>query len=587
MTFVAVLLAAVSLGSVRTPDYQAVQRRLAKGWNTWYNNSMTAQVKLPEGVGFNFGLATGGTDDCQREFLKYSERANQPARIVPGLRTDDGAYTSATLGYRDFEVRLETATDGDDLLALVTALRGDGENYVLVEPIAPFAAEGARPLAPTQVVARVTRAKPFVFFTGRARTDEEVENLVAARRAAVQARVAAWGDKAEAFLAMQTVLAWNTIYDAPNRRVITPVCRPWNRGSGGWVLFDWDTYFAAYMFSSFNRDLAYANAVEISKCVTEEGFVPNFRNARGVSDDRSQPPVGSRIVWEIYCRHRERWFLEEVYGELLAWNRWWPEARDFNGYLCWGTHRWRDGKRVPGTKQDAMFESGLDNSPIFDDVPMSVERPVLLQADVGLLSLYVMDCKALARIATELGREADAREALARADRYAASLSSLWNEARGIYMNRRLDTNAWSEVLTPCNFYPLLAGVPSPRQAERMIREHYFNPDEFHGTYVLPSCARNSRAFSDNSYWRGRIWAPLNLLVYLGLREYGLDAARHDLVRRSNELLLANWRKTGGVYENYNAVSGVGGDVGNSDGFYHWGALLSYLRVLEEDGVSK
>jgi len=601
----------VALGKVRTAEYKELQSHLCRGWNTWYNGSMTAHVKLPERVGFNFGLANAEQSEYRRDFLKYSEKANHPARIVPGLRADDGAYTSATIGMRDFDVRLETATDGEDLLALVTPLDKAEGNLVVIEPLSPYSGDatigvanarafskrGIRfelgttgrivpaeylPMPAPRLAVRIEKDRPLAFFTGRSRTVDEVRAFVAVRRTAAEARAAAHGEKADAFRAMQTVLAWNNIYDAPNQRLIAPVSRVWNISSGGWVLFDWDTYFAAYMCALFNRDLAFAHAVEITKSVTEEGFVPNFRNALGVSADRSQPPVGSKIVLEIYRRHPARWFLEETYDELIAWNRWWPEARDYDGFLCWGTHVWKDGRRLPGTQQDAMFESGLDNSPAFDDVPMSPDRPVMMQADVGLMSMYVMDCKALAKIAAELGRDKDAEELLARGKRYAAKLATLWNEDRGIYMNRRLDTGAFNDVLTPCNFYPLLAGVPTKEQAARMVREHYFNPDEFHGTYVMPASARNARGYADNSYWRGRIWAPLNLLVYLGFRDYRLDEARHDLVIRSNDLLMKNWRTTGGIYENYNTETGAGGDVGNSDGFYHWGALLAYLGFLED-----
>jgi hypothetical protein len=43
------------------------------------------------------------------------------------------------------------------------------------------------------------------------------------------------------------------------------------------VLFDWDTYFASFMYSLYNRDLAFANAVEITKSITKRGFIPNAR----------------------------------------------------------------------------------------------------------------------------------------------------------------------------------------------------------------------------------------------------------------------------------------------------------------------
>ena len=33
-----------------------------------------------------------------------------------------------------------------------------------------------------------------------------------------------------------------------------------------------------------------------------------------------------------------------------------------------------------------------------------------------------------------------------------------------------------------------------------MIREHYFNPKEFYGEYVIPSIVRNDPAFEDNEF---------------------------------------------------------------------------------------
>ena len=97
---------------------------------------------------------------------------------------------------------------------------------------------------------------------------------------------------AEVHAAIQTCLAWDTIYDPTHERVISPVSRNWSVGSGGYVLFCWDNYFAAYLASVDNRDLAYANAVEITRERTPAGFVPNVasRVCGFTSLDRSQPP---------------------------------------------------------------------------------------------------------------------------------------------------------------------------------------------------------------------------------------------------------------------------------------------------------
>ena len=90
------------------------------------------------------------------------------------------------------------------------------------------------------------------------------------------------------------------------------------------------------------------------------------------------------------------------------------------------------------------------------------------------------------------------------------------------------------------------------------------------------------RGFDDQDYWRGRIWGPMNFLVYLGLRNYDLKDARADLARRSHDLLLKSWRSEGAIYENYNTKTGAGNDVTSSDAYYHWGALLGVLSLLEQ-----
>jgi neutral trehalase len=338
------------------------------------------------------------------------------------------------------------------------------------------------------------------------------------------------------------------------------------------------------MYGLYNRDLAFANAVEVTKGITRRGFIPNSASAYDIqSDDRSQPPVGSLMVLEIYKRHKEAWFLSEVYDELLRWNRWWPGARDAKGLLAWGSDS--EPQLVDGTFhnfQAALYESGLDNSPMYDGVPFNPQTNKLEMADVGLNALYVADCRALAEIAGILGKSADQQELTARGDKYATALSTLWDETSGMYLNRRTDTGEKSSKLSPTNFYPLIAKVPTQAQAARMVTEHYFNPNEFHGEWVLPAIARNVPGYKDQEYWRGRVWGPMNFLVYLGLRNYDLARTRADLAERSHKLLMKSWQSDRAIYENYNSITGAGNDVRSSDAYYHWGALLGVIGLMEQ-----
>jgi len=596
---------------IRTPQYRRLQEKLASGWNTWYNNSVASEVLLPEAFSINLCFSWPGSGDYLDQIFKASENAKRPETVRLGLRSDDGYYTSMQLKYKGEDFTIETAVDGNDELILVTPATA-ARNYLVVEAGVLWGRAGAISVSPNTLTgtfpgrsiavhftaspvtdAYVVTTSPHLTFslkqeigiyTGRSRTLAEIKDLIDHHRATQQSRLDGYADLSESFKAMQTILAWNTMYDAANQRVITPVSRLWNKGWGGFVLFDWDTYFASYMCSLFNKDLAMANAVEITKAITPDGFIPNYESPfKQTSWDRSQPPIGSTVILNIYKRYPEKWFLVEVYDELLRWNRWWPRNRDVDGYLCWGSQAVSD--TLPTIEahnlQAAKYESGLDNSPMYDSVPFNPQSNTMQLADVGLMSIYIADCNALADIADVLGKAADAAELRKRSLSYTHALGSMWDDKAGIFLNLRLDTKQKSYRLSPTNFYPMLAKACSQAQAARMIKEHYYNPAEFYGEYVLPSIARNDPAFKDNDYWRGRIWGPMNFLVYLGMRNYDLAEARADLIAKSKALLMKTWLTNGTVFENYNAITGEGNDVSNADGFYHWGALLTFMAFLE------
>jgi glycogen debranching enzyme len=121
------------------------------------------------------------------------------------------------------------------------------------------------------------------------------------------------------------------------------------------------------------------------------------------------------------------------------------------------------------------------------------------------------------------------------------------------------------------------------RWAKIAIEEHLLNPNEFWSEWVLPSIARDDSAFKDQNYWRGRIWGPMNYLVYPGLRNYDVPQVRRQLAQKSLKLIQQEWHEKGHLHENYSAITGEGDDVTNSDAFYHWGALFGLIEWTEEN----
>jgi hypothetical protein len=619
----------------RSADYSKVQQRLARGWNTWDVNSVTTQVLLPERLAIHLGLKHNSTE-FQDAFLgdvligRLDKGAEQ---VVPGPHSWDGSYTELRVAWKGHSWRIQSARDGrdgDDLVLLATPLESKpisalpptlvvSVNFLWNQPgtverrgdaIETHGVGGDVPVYCTcaqapdkrdsdkQDYADAPVATPYfsVDFTapvgvstGKRRTLDEIQAAIERQHQEYQQSIAAAGKSAPIVDAIETTLGWDTTYEPNGRRVISPVSRVWSVGWGGYVLFDWDTFFAATMAGIGDRDLAYANTMEILREETPQGFVPNYARAgEWKSFDRSEPPVGAITVLGLYKQYHDRWFLEDTFEPLLKWNRWWAAQRDVQGYLAWGS----DGSTQPqnldddsrGTRAGAILESGLDNSPMYDDTTYDSKTHVLQFADVGLMSLYIADCDALAEIADAIGKNDESKELRERAGRYRTKLATLWDDKTGIFLNKDLRTGEFSPRLSPTNFYPMLAHAATPEQAHTMIEKHMRNPNEFWGQWIMPSIARDDPAFHDQNYWRGRIWGPMNYLVYLGLEKYDDAAMRREFAQKSYELFLKEWTQNGHVHENYNAMLGSGDDVTNSDRFYHWGALLGYVEYLQQSG---
>ena len=615
------------------PAYRQVQQRLARGWNTWDVNSMTTHVLMPEALAIQIGVkhnATLGGDDFLRESLVGR------GQVFPGAHAWNGSYTSLTLHWKGHAMHIESAHagpnhDSTDLVLRITPLAEEATfsvpatvvfsvNFLWNHPgtaqrisgaIETRGASGAigvfctcagkekqhgdLPINGPYFAADLTQ--PVAVSTGKRRTLAEVDSAIESARQAYQSSTKQGSTEGRDALgpvvdAIETTLGWDTIYEPSKGRVVSPVSRDWSVGWGGYVIFDWDTFFAATMASVGDRDLAYANAIETLHESTPEGFVPNYARAGDwKSSDRSEPPVGAITVLGIYRRFHERWFLEEAYPYLKQWNNWWAEHRDLQGYLTWGS----DGQNEPqnlddgtrGKREGAILESGLDNSPMYDKAVFDPKTHLLVYADVGLMSMYIADCDALQSIAETLGKHEDANAFHVRAAKYEAKLKTLWSDEEGIFLNRDLQTGQPVHRLSPTNFYPMLAHAATEEQARTMLEKHLKNPQEFWGEWVIPSIARNDPAFKDQDYWRGRIWGPMNYLVYLGLENYSVPEMRNELATRSYALFLKEWKDNGHVHENYNATLGTGDDVRNSDRFYHWGALLGYIEYLQERDTKK
>jgi len=598
-------------------NYEMLKKQTNNGWNTWSTKSVLSFSHLPDGFAVNIGLHDGVMTIPLRESL-IGRFGHRDEKIFPGARTYDGRYSEMNLKYGETEINVKSAVKNDEQIIYIEPVK-HGMEYtkINVEACILWGKDGSlekkngritgksenrsyeifstlpteRPnysycLSPSFAVALT---EPVVISTVRITVDEALK-IIAENKAELDKENEKYGKHTEAFTAMKTCLAWDTIYEEEHDRVCSTVSRLWDIGWGGYVLFDWDTYFAALMASLDNKDLAFLNAIAITDEITESGFIPNFGCAFNCKTrDRSQPPVGAFVCLDIYKRHPEKWFLEHVFEPFMSWNRWFFKNRVWSdGYMCWGSDMFdniaaRDADFGRYDLQSAKYESGLDNSSMFDDQDFNTDNHLMTLADVGLMGLYIQDCKALIEIAEILGRTEVIAELREREEKVESSLMTMWDDEFGMFLNKDMRDGSLSKRMSPTNFYALASNKVTETQKRRMMDEHFYNPEEFWGDYIIPNSPRSDSAYPDQDYWRGRIWAPTNYLTYRAMKIAGLKKECDDFAKKSEELILKEWREHGHVHENYNGTTGEGCDVGNSDKFYHWGGLLAYIAIDNEE----
>lgn len=381
----------------------------------------------------------------------------------------------------------------------------------------------------------------------------------------------------EGLAAIRDIVGWNTIWDETNHRPYTAVTRIWNLGK--FAVWYNDQTYAALLAGLFDADLARENMATALAGATPQGNVACIVTSNDAWVDRSQPPLGALTVWDLYQRSGERSIVEANYEVLARCQRWWRANRDpgQRGLLSCGSSDVGEAL-YKGTAFGARNETGMDNSATHDGAVYDPATRTLSTFDLGLNCVAALDAEMLGNLAEVLGRAGEAQEFRLLAERSRRLIGQiLWDDERKIFANRQRD-GGFVRSLSPTSFYPLLCGAASKEQAHHLLA-HLQDEALFGGEYVLPNATRDDPAFTENVYWRGRIWPNVNYLVWLGLKRYGFTTEAGKLARQSFDLFSKSWRSQRIAAENYNASTGEALDQGDTDPFYIWAGLLPLMAV--------
>lgn len=158
------------------------------------------------------------------------------------------------------------------------------------------------------------------------------------------------------------------------------------------------------------------------------------------------------------------------------------------------------------------WASGMDNTPRMRGMPMFWVDAISQQA---LSALYI------ARLAAIVGDSETRREYQARYNELKAKVNKYyWDSVDGCYYDIREDDLSKTRILTPASFWPMLAEIPSKKQARSMVN-FALQDKKMGGIVPWTSVARDDVQFDPTGdYWRGSMWLPTAYMAIKALEKY-------------------------------------------------------------------
>lgn len=246
----------------------------------------------------------------------------------------------------------------------------------------------------------------------------------------------------------------------------------------------------------------------------------------------------------------------------------------------------------------------LDDTAIgVDNDPCIFYRPFGSTASIYLNCLMYKEFLATEYVFRALGNEAKAEAYKKDAEELKAIIREyLWDEKCGMYYSADIslypvDPNVWLHSGKPrhwkslimridewSGFLAMWAGIATPEEAERMVRENMMNEKTFWSNYGIRSLSKLEKMYKiwesgNPSCWIGPIWGNANYMCFKALLDYGyIDEARM-LAERTVEMFGKDIEACGEMHEYYHPDTGEG--VYNQS-FQSWNLLVNNMAAWLE-----
>lgn len=491
-----------------------------------------------------------------------------PHEYAPTLRATDTGVAADFREVRDRHAFLSTTDARFEVhhdAPVITVVTGAGYR---TDRVAPLAVHGE---------ARLTWQESYTFTAGerdRLAVRAEPPDARWARYLARALDGVAPERRRLAVKAVTTLVTnWRSPAGALRRDGVTPSLSS-AAHNGFW---SWDSWKHAAGVAAFDPALAASVIESVFDHQRDDGMVPDavFYNRDGVNwnERNTKPPLAAWAVWQVYHAGRDLAFLRRLYPRLVAYHRWWYDARDRCGFgICsYGATLDPANDTDKAVAEAASWESGTDSAPRFDDVTVLPGRTgfTIDQESVCLNAYLAAEKDHLTLIARAVGSSdtfpSKQVASYVRDRMYDAGTGWFYDTIDGQPL---VDRGKGVEGVIP-----LWAGIATLPQTVA-VRAALLDPARFGTPVPCPSVAADSPAFAPERHWRGPVWLDQLAFAVEGLRRAGFSWEADALT----EKVFANADGLAGdapLHENYHPLTGARQGAPN----FSWSAAAVLLLL--------
>ncbi len=378
-------------------------------------------------------------------------------------------------------------------------------------------------------------------------------------------------------------------------------------------LFGWDSGWHAITMSRLDPQIAASEIEMLLNQQTENGRVPHETLFEEIEirsslkhflavhmgqrqyDEQNRsafidPPSYMVAAEKVFARTNDREWLGRILPRLERCAHYLTHDRDlFGDGLVSVVHPWETGTdsspaydeilklkfKTPfdAARRGLMYPAMINrHADLGWDIKRIAEKNEFVLEDIAFNSITIRGLISIARLNQALGNRDKARAFREQAQGMIEAINRInWDEDDGCYFSRYdLKSPGLARRTTCSSMLPLFTGLISRDKADRIIREHLLNPEEFWLSYVVPFNAEDEMEkkvyLEDLLLWRGHcIWTNMNWMMTEGLLAYGYQEEARELVRRTAKMI-----RHEGFREFYDSRTGRGKGATN----FNWPGLI-------------